>query len=213
MSDEPAVIDHDWDQQEAEYQSFLAKLDTLAPPEGKGLDLGRIQGRLDQRCAKAVILDYARKGWSRADLAELLSTPEWPITPRSVGRLLADALREAADDDDTELLRQFEISKLKMAEQFCHEMLKRGQEPTVTVKESLDKDGEVIELRTTHPPKPNPAWQKHLLEISKHLDKLQGLSKPTKVEIEKKEQKLVVNQVVVKTREEVNAAMAAGLLK
>ena len=202
---EIAVIDT----ADQEYQALLANLDEKFPPvSAQGFDFSKIRGNCTGRTAKAIVLHLALTGWSVAQIAEAIDAPA-----RSVSIYLADAICEASPIEDVEILRKFEARKLDEQAKACWEQFDRSCQDAVETHEALDKFGEIRELRTVKPQSGNPSYQRVLTDISKHRAKLFGLEKPVQIQIDKREQKLVVSEVIVSTREEAIAAKNAGLLK
>jgi predicted transcriptional regulator len=212
MEDEPIDVECVKlpDADEAEYQALLVKLDEQVPPvSGKGFDFSAIQGNCAARTAKAIILFLTcNRRWSVAKIADALEVK----TPL-VSRYLAEAIREAAPADDLELVRQFEERKLDAREEWLATQAEKSCEPEETIREVLDKDGEIRELKTTKGKAGNPAYDKVLIEIAKHRARLLGLEQPMRVQVDKTERKLQINVVEVRDHGQVLAAKEAGLLK
>jgi len=196
-------------QEDEEYQALLQRLNQEHPPvSGNGFDFSKIRGDFSDRSAKAVVLHLALIGWSITDLAETLK-----VSTNAVGHLLTHAIREACPIEDVEILRHWEEMKLDEQARVCYEQYRKSCEDEVIQREVAGKDGEILVLETRKPQSGNPAYQRILLEISKYRADMLGLKEPTRVQVDKREQKLIVTEVIVKTREEVEAAKARGLLK
>lgn len=193
---------------DVEYLQILAKMDAAFPPVSRvGFDFEKIRGNIKGRTAEAIILALALHGWSVAQIADTLD-----VSPYHVGRLLAKAIREASPICDVEVLRDFELQKLNEQERVCWEQYKRSCEDEVSAHEVIDKEGEVRELSARKVQSGNPTYQRILTDIGKRRASLLGLDAPSKVQVDKREQKLQITEVIVRTHEEVKAAMAAGLL-
>jgi hypothetical protein len=204
------VIDVYAPDEDAEYAALIARLESQPPPgDGTELDFGKIAGNAEKRSAKAVILyQTCCRKWSVSRIADRLG-----ISVRAVSRLLAEALAEAIPFGDIELVRQFELSKLDAIEQECDGQFKRSCENEETVRETMDKDGEVRELKTTKGQSGNPAYLRALVEIAKLRARLQGLEKPVKKEVDKTTRRIDIKVVEIKSREDAEKAKAAGLLE
>ena len=206
--DEP--IDGYTSDEEAEYQQFVAEMQqqfpAIPPTE---IDFSRLVGKANGRTGKAIVLYLTCKcGWSIDEIATAIGR-----TPVVVSRYLSEAVREQLTGDDPELSRKLELMKLDSQRRDCVEQFGRSCEDAVETHEVIDKEGEIRELKTIKPQSGNPSYQKILIEISKRVAALEGLDAPTKAEVSKTEQKLIINQITVRTREKVEAARAAGLLK
>jgi hypothetical protein len=129
-----------------------------------------------------------------------------------VGRYLCQVVQEATPWEDVEILRKFELRKCDVWEKNANQGLQKSFEDEVTIKETLTKSGDIVELKTTKPQSGNPAWQRALTDIAKRRAALTGMDKPHKVEVDKTERRLTITEVVV-TREQIQAEKAAGLLK
>lgn len=217
-------------EEDAEYEALLVQLDQKIPTvSGQGFDFTRISGNLEARTAKAIVLHLALTGMSVAEIAERLGR-----STMAVSRFLAEAICNASPIEDLEILRNFEMCKLDAQAQACWEQFRRSCEDEVTevttweIEIPVGKDGDrtirkevpegtpgAIEVikRTRKGQSGSPGYQRVLLEIAKHRDKLLGLAKPTKVEVNKTTRTMQISEVVVRTREEVEAARAAGLIK
>lgn len=209
MSDEIIIEPSREEMDDEEYNKLLAKLDELVPAtSGKGFDWDRITGNMEVRTAKAIILNLSCKGWSVARLAEALE-----VEPEAVRRYLADAMREACPLDDLDLVRRFEEYKLDLQAEEIHRQFARSCEDEVTVTKITDEEGNVEIRETRKGQSGNPAYQRILIDIARHRARLLGLEKPTQVQVDKTERKLIVNVVEVKNREEALVAQEKGLLK
>lgn len=195
---------------DTEYAAFVEEMDRKVPAiVAKGLDLSKLWGNLENRTAKAIILHLTCEClWSISDIAETFG-----MTRKLAYRYLDEAVRDYIMPEDVDAVRQFELMKLDAQAKVCHEGTKRSFEDEVTVREVLDKDGEVHELTTRRGQSGNPGWQRALTDIGRRRDRLLGLEQPTKVEVDKTERKLVVTEVIVRTPKEAIAAREAGLLK
>ena len=199
------VVDAEDDQ---EYAALLAALDAEpAGASGQGFDLTQVQGNPYQKTAKAIILHRTLCGWSVSELAEAL---EFPVA--TVSRYLADAIREASQLDDLDVVRKHELLKLSAREAICHKQFQRSCEDAVTVVEEVGPRG--ITTKTYRKGQSgNPAYMAALDRIAQHRDRLLGLAAPTRVEVNKQSKTLQITEIIVSTREEVEEARKAGLLK
>ena len=208
MTDAPNIIDVVTAEEDAEYQALCAQLEALAPPvSGASFDLQSLRGNAEQRTAKAIILDRSCKGVSVADLAELLH-----CNPALVSRYLMEAIQEASPIDDIEILRKWELAKIDAEIKWLKEQQERSCQDKETTTVTKTKDGTFTTTRTEGQAG-NPAYSKVLMDLGKRRAALLGLDKPAKVSVEKTERKLIINVVEVKSRADVEAAEAAGLLE
>lgn len=201
------VIEDVQAREEAEYNALVARLDQEFPPvSGKGFDFSKIRGNFRGKTAKAIVLHLSCVGWSIADIAEATGA-----SCQTVGRYLANAIYEASPLDDVEVLRQFELRKCDVWEQAANQGSERSFEDAVITREQETKHG-TFTTTIRKGQSGNPAWHRILLEISKRRSALVGMDKPTQVHVDKTERKLVINEIVVKDRKEVQEARVAGLL-
>jgi hypothetical protein len=194
-------------EEEAEYNALLATLAEKFPPvSSKGFDFSKIVGNCVGRTAKAIVLHLSCHGWSIAQIADALG-----IEIHAVNRYLGEVLQEVGGTEDVELIRNFELRKLDAWERDAWKQFDRSCEDAVTVTEIVTDKGTSSNTKTEGQ-SGNPAYLKLLLDIAKHRDKLLGLARPTKIEVNKTERVLKIKQIVVTTHEEANAVKAVGLL-
>lgn len=217
MSDEIVCFT---EREEREYQSFLEQLNKDCPlVSGKGLDFNKISPDLYRRTARAKVLHLACVGYSVADLAEILDAPI-----ATIQRYLDEALVATAPEEDVEAIRKHELRKLDVQEKYCHTGMERSFQDEETITETKEyqegEDGDQVPFtvvkRVRKGQSGNPAWQSALDRVAKRRAALQGLDKPAQLQIDKQERKLIVNEVVVRSREDVEklqALKSAGLLK
>jgi hypothetical protein len=194
--------------EDAEYQLLLSRLSQEFPPVSRqGFDFSRIAGNFAGRTAKAIVLHLSCTGWSIAEIAEAIDVPT-----RVVSRYLSEVIREASPIGDVEILREFELRKLDALERLCHEQFTRSCEDAVIETEgSTDKGG--FSSTTKKGQSGNPAYMRAIVDIGKRRDKLLGLEKPQQIQVDKTERKMVVNISRVNSREEIEQAKVAGVLK
>jgi len=204
-------------EEDSQYESLLRRLESAPPPgPGRDFDFASMSGGCDKRTAKAIVLYLTcRNHWSIIQLSERLGVSTTVVT-----RLLHEAIQEAVPIDDVEVIRKFELCKLDSMARVCTEQFERSCEDAIEEVErwEIDDDkGRPVEVeegtpgarrvirRTRKGQSGNPAYQRMLMEIAKHRDKLLGLARPTRVEIDKTERKMVVNLVEVKDRSELES--------
>lgn len=203
------IIDDAEDEIDAEYEELLDKLDAEYPTiSAKGLNLRQICGDPEARTAKAIVLHLVCTGWSVAEIAERLEQK-----PAVIRKYLAQAMVEAAPLDDIELIRRFEDHKLDVQSKAAWEQFRRSCEDEVTERTTIDDEGKETTQTTRKGQSGNPAYLRALMEIAKHRALLQGLAAPQKVEVNKTEKTLHIQEIIVTNREEALAAKAAGYLE
>jgi hypothetical protein len=202
-------------QDDEEYQNVLTTLATLAPPNpNRELDFTRIYGNCAARTAKAIVLHLAGHGWSVAEIADIIGAPA-NVTERYLRNALDD--ENPIDDATIDVLRRLELEKIRLLEKWLHEQKARSCENAVTEVTTweIGEDGEEHQLvkRTEKGQAGNPSYVKALNELGKRRDRLLALETPTKVQIDKTERKLVVSEIIVRSRDDIAAAKEKALLQ
>lgn len=172
-----------------EFNAFLDRMRSGDPlvVSGEQFDFSKISGNPARKVAKAIILYQTCE--------HMLPPPaiaaKLGISLQLYHMLLHEALEEGISDERKDILRELELQKTLMIDRWAKE----------------EHDAAVAEG------KPNPGFLRVLQENIKLRMKLNGLEEPRQVQVDKTERKISVHLVRVNTREEVEAARAAGLLK
>ena len=187
-------------------EEVIAHVDAIladaVPPAGMELT-SRISN-----AAKYAVLKLAQRGWSVRAIADKLG-----ISMDVVRNNLSAALAEEFPLDDINELRSFYIGVLRRMERRCETEYHKSCQPTQTLTLKEDPERGLIRTEVTHPPKPNPAWEKLRLEAIKRIEALTGMAMPTRHEISKEVKQTTITAVVVKTPQDVIDLKAAGLLE
>ena len=115
-------------------------------------------------------------GMSKAQIAELLG-----VSVDVADRYLTEVLADFSRTEDVAAIRNFEMMKLDALEQWIWKQAEKS-----------GKKGAA-----------NPAYARALVEVYKHRAKTLGLEAPRRLQIDSTEQKLTVNIIEVRTREDI----------
>jgi len=209
-------------QEDEEYAQMLVELEKKYPKAAKGFDFSKIGGSFEFKTGKALVLHLSLAGWRAAEIAEALDLPE-----KQIARYVTDAIAEAIDPLDADSLRHKMWAELMLQRKLMFEQWNRSCQDEVTETETWVVDTEDgvqdaspddpgarrVVKRITKPQTGNPAYQRAMIDALKQIDKLLGVSMPTKIEVDKTERRLQITEVVVTSREQVEEAKRAGLLK